>query len=261
VIRTAGAGRRCRSCTKRLSLGTTVREVLARIRKLVTHPIPQLVKRRTIKETTKVTPDRLGSYLAAAAGLGGLAATAEAAVVQLDVSSISGANAGLVSGGSKAVSLGSLGSDLEGNFAFYHQNVPKYSTDQLTGLSGTGGAMIAAGTGATSPTNFAARALIGADTPFSGTKYNTVFVSGSHVSPDFGPDSFIGFKSADGHYGWLEVTWDSAAGNFEILDGAYQNVAGATILAGTAVPEPAGVLGTLGLLAGGTFFRRRKQAA
>jgi hypothetical protein len=28
-----------------------------------------------------------------------------------------------------------------------------------------------------------------------------------------------------------------------------------------AVPEPAGALGTLGLLAGGTFFRRRKQAA
>ena len=225
------------------------------------HPNRQLAKRRTMKETTKVTPERLGSYLAATIGIGGLAATAEAAVVQLDVSSISGVNAGLVPGGTKAVSLVSLGSDLEGNLAFYHQNVPKYSTDQLTGLFATGGAMIAAGTGATSPTNFAARALIGSDAPFSTTKYNTLFVSGSHVSPDFGPDSFIGFKSADGHYGWLEVTWDSAGGNFEVLGGAYQDVAGATILAGTAVPEPAGMLGTLGLLAGGTFFRRRKQAA
>jgi hypothetical protein len=55
------------------------------IGKRVTHPIPQLVKRRAIKETTKVTPDRLGSDLAATIGIGGLAATAEATVVQLAI--------------------------------------------------------------------------------------------------------------------------------------------------------------------------------
>ena len=218
-----------------------------------------------MKETTKNTPDRLASYLAAAVGIGGLAATAEAAVVQLDVSSISGVNAGLAPGGSKLDgSLGALGPGLEGGFGLYHQFVAKYEPKPLlTGLVFKTEAMIAAGTGATSPTNFAARALIGADTPFSGTKYNTLFASGSHVSPDFGPDSFIGFKSADGHYGWLEVTWDSSTGNFEILDGAYENVAGVAIQAGAvaAVPEPASALGTLGLLAGGTFFRRRQQAA
>jgi len=215
-----------------------------------------------MKETTKVTPDRLASYLAAA-GIGGLAATAEAAVVQLDVTSISGVNAGLAPRGSKTVSLESLGLNSGGDLTLHYQFKAKYETDPtLTGLSATGAAMIAAGTGATSPTNFSAGTLIGSDAPFTSTKYNTLFVHGSNVSPDFGPDSFIGFKSADGHYGWLEVTWDSSTGNFEILDGAYENVAGVAIQAGvSAVPEPAGALGTLGLLAGGVFVRRRKQAA
>jgi hypothetical protein len=217
-----------------------------------------------MKETTKNTPDRLASYLAATVGLGGLAATAEAAVVQLDVSSISGVNAGLAPRGSKSVSLESLGLNSGGDLTLHYQFKAKYETDPtLTGLSATGAAMIAAGTGATSPTNFSAGTLIGSDAPFTSTKYNTLFVHGSDVSPDFGPDSFIGFKSADDHYGWLEVTWDSSTGNFEILDGAYQNVAGVAIQAGAvaAVPEPASALGTLGLLAGGTFFRRRKQGA
>lgn len=49
-----------------------------------------------------------------------------------------------------------------------------------------------------------------------------------------------------------------------MISGAINTTAGESIQAGqtvAAVPEPAGVLGTLGLLAGGTFFRRRKQAA
>jgi hypothetical protein len=216
-----------------------------------------------MKETTKNTPDRLASYLAAA-GIGGLAATAEAAVVQLDVSTISGVNAGLAPGGSKLDgSLGSLGSGLEGSFGLYHQSAAKYEPKPLlTGLVFKSEAMMATGNGATSPTNFSTGTLIGSDAQFKSTKYNTLFASGSNVSPDFGPDSFIGFKSADGHYGWLEVTWDSSIGNFEILDGAYENVEGVAIQAGvSAVPEPAGALGTLGLLAGGIFVRRRRLAA
>lgn len=215
-----------------------------------------------MRETSKTTPDRLGRYLAAAVGVGALTATADAAIIQLDVSAVSGVNAGLAPGEWKTVSLGSLGPDLEGDLTLHHQFKAKYPTDPtLTGLSATGGAMIAAGTSATSPTNFATGTLIGADTPFSTDKYNTLFVNGSNVSPEFAADSFMGFKSAGGHFGWLEVTWDSTAGNFEILSGAYQKSAGVAILAGAAVPEPGGALGILVLLTGGTFFSRRKLAA
>ena len=53
------------------------------------------------------------------------------------------------------------------------------------------------------------------------------------------------------------MTWDGDD-TFEILGGAYDD-SGAQIAAGqtvAAVPEPASVLGTLGLLAGGMFVRR-----
>ena len=162
---------------------------------MVMRPIRPLTQRRTMKETTRNTPDRLASYLAAAAGIGGLAATAEAAVVQLDVTSISGVNAGLATGESKTASIGSLGSDLGGGFTLYHQVPAEGKYPVRNGLSATGGAMIATGTSATSPTNFAANALIGTDTPFSSGKYKTLFVSGSNVSPDFGPDSFMASRA------------------------------------------------------------------
>jgi hypothetical protein len=84
----------------------------------------------------------------------------------------------------------------------------------------------------------------------------------AYTSPNFGAGSFLGFCSG-GQYGWLEVTWNSSTQVFEILGGAFEAVAGVGIEAGAVavVPEPASVLGTIGLLAGGAFVRRRKMAA
>lgn len=99
---------------------------------------------------------------------------------------------------------------------------------------------------------------------FYGYNVNSLFLyDGDNTSPNFGSDSFMGFRSSNGHYGWLEVTWDYTTGDFEILGGAFEDVAGVGIEAGAvaAVPEPASVLGTLGLLSAGAFVRRRKVAA
>lgn len=199
----------------------------------------------------------LGTYLNAAVGISGLAATADAAIVQLDVTTISGTNAGLSIVQGTSVSLSTLGSELTGGLRIRNQYFGN------TGLAGDSGASIAVqGAANASPTNFAGNALIDADATFTENKYQAIFKVGSTVSPDFGSGSYMGFKSANGHYGWLEVTWDSASGNFEILSGAFEDVAGVGIRAGavSAVPEPAGVLGTLGLLSAGTFLRRRKLA-
>ena len=69
----------------------------------------------------------------------------------------------------------------------------------------------------------------------------------------------MGFKTAQGNYGWLEVTWNAKASEFEILSGAYESTPGVSILAG-AVPEPSSSL--LALVAGGAALtRRRRQRA
>ena len=84
----------------------------------------------------------------------------------------------------------------------------------------------------------------------------------SSISPDFGAGSYIGFKSANNHYGYLEVTWTSATNTFEILSGAYESTPGVGIRAGAAaIPEPSTAMLSLGALAAGAFIRRRKQAA
>jgi hypothetical protein len=226
-----------------------------------------------MKTRTLTAGGRLGSYLNAAAGIGGLAATADAAIVQLDVSSVSGVNAGLASGGSATPTFPFTGSDPGISFTFYHRRLITFPTSMYwTGLRGASGTTIAAGSTTASPTNLAAGALIGGDTTFSTeNKYQPLFArefppeseNSPDVSPDFDPGSYMGFKSANGHYGWLEVIWDSASGNFELLSGAYEDVPGVAIQAGAvaAVPEPGSALGTLGLLAAGMFVRRRKQAA
>ena len=68
----------------------------------------------------------------------------------------------------------------------------------------------------------------------------------------------MGFQTAQGNLGWLEVTWSGATDTFQVYSGAYESVAGVTILAGdtgggtSAVPEPTQVASSLLLLALGS---------
>jgi hypothetical protein len=207
-------------------------------------------------KSTRTKAGRLGTYLTITVGAGTLAGTADAAIVNLDIGpsglDMGGVNAG-VTGDSKAVNPFPGGGSLE----LYHDGDYK-------GLDGNGNLDFAFNGEYASPRNFAANAVIGDSvTSWEGRSDYTLFQYSDYVSPDFGQNSFMGFRTANGNYGWLEVTWDSATGNFEILSGAYEDVPGVAIQAGAmaAVPEPASVLGTIGLLAGGIFVRRRKVAA
>jgi hypothetical protein len=117
------------------------------------------------------------------------------------------------------------------------------------------------------PTNFSSGATIDGTSSFSGDAGYTAFRYYSDVSPAFGAGSYMGFKTDQGNYGWLEVTWDPDAEEFEILSGAYESVAGVAIAAGdtggggvSAIPETSSVLGLAGLVAGSAFLRRRKAA-
>jgi hypothetical protein len=208
-------------------------------------------------KSTRTMAGRLGTYLTITVGAGTLAGTADAAIVNLDIGpsglDIAGVNGGVVDGVKKVVSPFPGG----GMLVLCHD-------EDYKGLDGDDRLYFAYNGEYASPRNFAANAVIGGSVPLWTRNYGYVmFQYNDAVSPDFGPNSFMGFTTADGNYGWLEVTWDSATDEFEILSGAYEDVPGVAIQAGAmaAVPEPASVLGTIGLLGGGAFIRRRKVAA
>jgi hypothetical protein len=222
-----------------------------------------------MKNRRRSTCDRLGSYLTAAVTVGTLANTADAAIVNLDVSSISGANAGIAPGGQRSnILLSSLGlgaAGLTGDFDLYNRNTGDYT---YHGIDIDGGGGFAINGGDASPRNFNAGGTIDGTAEFSGKTVETVFYYSDNglnsviaFSPVFGPDSFLGFRSGNNHYGWLEVTWNGTD-TFEIISGAFEDQAGVAINAGvSAVPEPMSMLSTMGLLASGLLIRRRKLAA
>jgi hypothetical protein len=204
---------------------------------------------------------RLGAYLAA--GLGAAAtSTADAAIVNINIGpsgfNIGGVNAGLVSG-TYAYVFDFPGTALG---LLIPANQANTTVGALTGLALSGGYFATDSAAPASPTKFALNA------PINGSSYFTtlpsvasIFQVDSYSSPNFGPGSYMGFKTAAGSFGWLEVTWDGT--DFEILSGAYETDPGVAILAGqgagpAAVPEP-GTWAAAALLAGGAAFARWRK--
>jgi hypothetical protein len=199
--------------------------------------------------------------LALAAGITCFAQNAQAAIVNINISptgfNIGGPNGG-VSNGSSA-SIGNF--PISGNYLFLNNNL----FNIYTGLDYIYGSF-ASGDADATPVKFSLNASIG-DTSIYRSGLMSFFRSGASVSPDFGPGSYMGFKTAQGNYGWLKVTWTAASNEFEIFSGAYEDQVGVAILAGAgagpgpaAVPEP-GTWAAAALLAGGAgFMRWRKRA-
>ena len=192
--------------------------------------------------------------------------SAEAAIVSIDVSSISGVNGGLAAGTNTTISY--FPTTGAGNLFLANAYNATYQT---TGLSfqypnlgfATGGSF-------STPVNFAAGTLIDA-TAGGGAfndNYNSIFRFGGAVSPDFGPNSFLGFKDSLGRYGYIETTWTSTTNEFQIFSAAYESVAGVGIMTpgAASVPEidPNGLASALSLVMGSVAMleqRRRKRAA
>ena len=225
------------------------------------------------KRSIKQNSNRLAAYLATGIGAGIVATpVAEAAIVTIDITStgfgIDGVNAGLSSSDPDNDSR-----DVDNFPILGSGTLAIYSMPSLyTGISSFNNLSIASGNSTASPTNFSQNQSIGSSATWvsGGVDFvNPFFKYGSYESPDFGSGSYMGFKTAQGNYGWLEVTWAGATDTFQIYSGAYESVAGEAILAGdtgggtSAVPEPGQVASSLLLLAlgaaGVTIQRQRAK--
>jgi hypothetical protein len=121
---------------------------------------------------------------------------------------------------------------------------------------------VAAAGGVANPQKFGFGEIIDATATFTSSFYEPMFrvqsPAQTAVAADFGPGSYMGFRSSGGNYGWIEVTWDQASAEFEILSAAYESQPGVGISAGY-VPEP--ILGSLAALVvgGGAIASWRKR--
>lgn len=205
--------------------------------------------------------DRLKTYLATGLGACGVATSAEAGVVSININSpnISGPNAGVASGSRISINNWPIAGNL--NLIIFN------GYDGLIGLDGFGYLRFAINGSFASPKNFTTGSQIGSSEDWSQSSSRTAFKYTTYVSPAFGPNSFMGMRfstnsGTDWYYGWVKVTWNGTD-TFEILAAAYEDTPNTPILAGNtggggAVPEPASGA-VVALLMGGTALRQWRK--
>jgi len=225
--------------------------------------------RKTTKTTNmnesmfQTNPKQLASYLTAGLGAGCLAVTADAAIVTF---SDSGSFIeGTVDDGDQTTSSLTLpdGSSLsiDSGTSRFFLDLALSSTGRFTGPGGVFG---------NGDYEYPIISLLGLGDPiFAHTSSSTysataMLVYNSLPQADFTGDvsGYLGFVTEFGNKGWLKVAFNSVTGRFS-FDGGAVATAGEELTAGqiAAIPEPASVLGTIGLLSGGMFVRRRRLAA
>jgi len=190
-----------------------------------------------------------------AAGLLFSAGTAQAGLISINIGptgfNIGGINGGVAGNNVRSVSDFPISGNAMNlwNYSFLQGMIPQNGLGFATGISGA------------SPVKFSLNGLIDSSSSYNTSGQESAFRRPAGVvSPDFGSGSYMGFRTSQNNYGWLEVTWTASSSEFQILSGAYESTPNVAVLAGAAaVPEPSTCASLLaGLACGGySLFRRR----
>lgn len=189
--------------------------------------------------------------------------TINLAAAGIDSVNITGLNAGKTFGSARTEVLGFVGTN-ELRIRFDSARIGLDPEDNMS---------IAINGGVTSPHRFGAGATI--DGSFGGVwssgNNNTSFYNSNAASfsPDFGPNSFIGFRFASlgggFKYGYIEVLWNwtgtPSTSSFQLLSAAYEDQENTAIVTpgGSVVPEPTS-MAIFGLGALGMAYRARRKS-
>jgi hypothetical protein len=197
--------------------------------------------------------------LALMAGITSFAQNAQAELITINIGSSPGFNISGINGGVADGYITTVAFPIPGNSMDIYNNYRGNST----GLLGSHNRLrFAAGNASATPVKFGPNESIGSGSIYK-DGHQSLFKFQDTVSPDFGPNSYMGFQTIQGNYGWLEVTWTASSGEFQILSGAYESVAGTSIVTPAApIPEP-GTWAAMAIFAGGAAFagwRRRNSA-
>jgi hypothetical protein len=178
-------------------------------------------------------------------------------VVSVDLTGFTGDNMGAANG-SFAFCYAIPGVDL---FAANGWN--GFNGVTINNSAGIGGILATGKFGSTNvPINVGPGVAIGASSgDFADSLGATSFKSNFRTAPDFGPNSFLGFKTASGKYGYIEVLWTASTNTFKLVSAAYESDAGVAIQTpggGGAVPKQASGA-VVALLMGGTALRQWRK--
>jgi hypothetical protein len=196
--------------------------------------------------------------LALVAGITSFAQNAQAELITINIGSfgIGGTNGGVPNFTSRYISDFPVSAN---DLAIYNN----HDYDGIrTGLQGDR-LTFAAGNDPATPERFGPNESIGSGSIYK-DGHQSLFKFEDTVSPDFGPNSYMGFRTKQNNYGWLEVTWTASSRQFQILSGAYESVADTPIVtpAAAPIPEP-GTWAAMAIFAGGAAYagwRRRNSA-
>jgi hypothetical protein len=191
--------------------------------------------------------------LVALLGVGLLGGVSKAAVVDINLTGYTGDNGGAAVGGFAQINPFVLSGTRLLIFNGFDslQNFGLVVDDGIAGIAATGTDIFA------EPIKFTAGATIGGSSTYSSTT-STVFSTLVRTVGDFGANSFLGFRTSAGQYGYIEVTWTASTNTFRLISAAYESTPGVAIQTpgGQApVPEPASAM-IASLFLGGVALKR-----
>jgi hypothetical protein len=187
-------------------------------------------------------------------------ATAKAGVVSIDLTGYTDDNAGATVGGFRQVSPFGVAPTRLSIFNQF-ESLGLYTGLTIDGGSSSG--IAATGTGSAPPLKFGAGATIDGSVFYSQLMSHATFSNPVYGTVgDFGPSSYIGFRTGAGQYGYIEVTWVASTSTFRLISAAYESDAGVAIQTPSApVPEPASAMIASLFLGGAAFKRWRAKRA